>query len=55
MLVHKALGFMIAGGVSKEPVPGQYTPGVSIGHKDWALGCIEDDGVNRFGPQTPEL
>ena len=36
-------------------MPCQYAPGVSIGHKDRTLRRIEDDGVNRFGSETPEV
>jgi hypothetical protein len=55
MRVQKLLGFMVVCGSRDESMPCQYAPGVSIRHKEWTLGRIEEDGVNRFWPQTSEV
>jgi hypothetical protein len=55
MRVQKSLGFMVVRGVRDESMPCQYAPGVSIRHEERALRRVEEDGVNRFRPQTPEV
>jgi len=55
MRVQKLLGLMVVRGVRDESMPCQYAPGVSIRHEEGTLDGIEDDGVNRFRPKTPEV
>jgi hypothetical protein len=55
MRVQKLLGFMVVRGSRDESMPSQYPPGISIRHEERTLRRIQEDGVNRFWPQTPEV
>jgi hypothetical protein len=55
MRVQKLLGFVVVRGSRDESMPCQYAPGVSVRYEERTLGRIEEDGVNRFWPQTPEV
>jgi hypothetical protein len=55
MRVQKLLGFVVARGSRDESMPCQYAPRVSIRYEEGTLGRVEEDGVNCFWPQTPEV
>jgi hypothetical protein len=55
MRVQKRLGLMVVRGSRDQPMPCQDASGVSIGHEEGTAHGIEEDGVNRFRPQAPQV